>query len=289
MVGLKAEEIQVRQVSNLVGRTKLTYLFHLNSLTLLLYNCFISVSLLATSLDKNATDVNEVLYQCKLDCAMRFKSVDILNFHEKCHDALQTNKIICPECNNADFRNWNTLHTHLWRQHTVDMELYSCGQCKFKTPILSRLLNTHVKIHSEERNFKCTECGKAFKNTKQLKNHRRIHNDVVVIQKCNLCDTLFYSQRHLRNHIRSKHEQMEAFKCEICDGQFSSVKARRTHYLNHMKATKFKCEHCAYTSNDNNAYRRHRMTHNSEGAYKCRFCSFKSIQSTTYKVSNSKF
>ncbi|XP_053674528.1 myeloid zinc finger 1-like [Anopheles nili] len=47
----------------------------------------------------------------------------------------------------------------------------------FKTPILYRLNNTHMKIHSEERNFKCAICGKAFKNNKQLRNHRRWHRE----------------------------------------------------------------------------------------------------------------
>lgn len=47
--------------------------------------------------------------------------------------------------------NWNTLHTHLWREHNIDMELYSCPHCPFKTPILSRLKNTHLKIHSDLR------------------------------------------------------------------------------------------------------------------------------------------
>lgn len=58
--------------------------------------------------------------------------------------------------------NWNTLHTHLWREHNIDMELYSCPHCPFKTPILSRLKNTHLKIHSDLRGIPFFTLGIPF-------------------------------------------------------------------------------------------------------------------------------
>lgn len=36
----------------------------------------------------------------------------------------------------------------------------------------SKLLNNHVKIHGEDRPFLCDTCGKGFKTTKQLRNHK---------------------------------------------------------------------------------------------------------------------
>uniref|UniRef100_A0A182S5Z3 C2H2-type domain-containing protein n=1 Tax=Anopheles maculatus TaxID=74869 RepID=A0A182S5Z3_9DIPT len=118
-------------------------------------------------------------YKCDLiDCGARFRQPDRLEYHRKCHiPGDGSNAIRCPECGSLEFRNWNTLHTHLWREHEIDMELYACHLCSFKTPVLCRLNNTHMKIHSEERNFKCAICGKAFKNNKQLRNHRRWHRE----------------------------------------------------------------------------------------------------------------
>lgn len=234
-----------------------------------------------------STDKGACLFKCSQDCAMRFKSRVTLEFHERCHDPANRDRIICPECNNMTYKIWNTLHTHLWRQHHVDMELYACEMCDFRTPILSRLMNTHMRIHSEERNYKCEMCDKAFKNTKQLKNHRRIHSQVVTINKCDECDVMFYSQRHLTDHKRSQHKQLDAYKCKICDSIFSSIKARETHMLNHKRKTKYKCADCPYKSNDNNAYRRHRKTHDEtiSNRYECRHCDFKSIQSSAYMVS----
>uniref|UniRef100_A0A9I3EGZ8 C2H2-type domain-containing protein n=1 Tax=Anopheles dirus TaxID=7168 RepID=A0A9I3EGZ8_9DIPT len=117
-------------------------------------------------------------YKCDLnECGVRFRQPDRLDYHRRCHVPGEAATIHCPECESQEFRNWNTLHTHLWREHAIDMELYACHLCSFKTPVLCRLNNTHMKIHSEERNFKCAICGKAFKNNKQLRNHRRWHRE----------------------------------------------------------------------------------------------------------------
>lgn len=236
----------------------------------------------------NSKDNSAIKYQCTQNCAMRFSSSKVLSFHEQCHDQSQKNRIICPKCQENDFRNFNTLHTHLWRKHSVDMELYSCDACDFKTPILSRLLNTHMRIHSEERNYKCENCDKAFKNAKQLKNHRALHNEVRVIRKCEQCDKMFFNKKYLRNHVKSVHEMLNEFKCMVCDNIFSSVVACRTHMLNHTNLTKkFQCEKCSYATNDGSGFRRHLKIHEGTKTYECRYCQFRCIQSKQFKVSYS--
>lgn len=37
---------------------------------------------------------------------------------------------------------------------------------------LSNLNNIHIKIHGVEKPFLCDSCGKGFKTTKQLRNHK---------------------------------------------------------------------------------------------------------------------
>ncbi|XP_055688281.1 uncharacterized protein LOC129792894 [Lutzomyia longipalpis] len=220
------------------------------------------------------------------DCAIRFRNLNNLSYHRQCH----TNEkygIICPECKSVDFRNWNTLHTHLWREHQIDMELYSCELCNFKTPVLSRLKNTHVKIHSEERNFKCEVCEKRFKNTKQLKNHRRIHRNVVPdqlqVRKCDYCPATLVTGRQYKKHLRAEHECSSGHTCGVCGKVMNSVSALKIHERKHTESGHFACPECSYTTHDHNAARRHRMKHSKEKQYKCPFCGYKSIQSTTYR------
>lgn len=225
---------------------------------------------------------------------MRFSSESTLEMHQQCHAKDQNCEIVCPKCeinsNKMRHWNWNTLHTHLWREHNIDMELYSCPHCKFKTPILSRLNNTHMKIHSDTRDFKCDICAKAFKNSKQLKNHRRIHSKVSkqpAIHQCKYCGQSFYSSKNLKEHCLTHQNQdaaiVEALKCDICSDTFASKYALRSHYLNHFNGKRFNCCQCNYKSNDHNAYRRHQMLHNKQTQYKCPQCVFQCIQSTNYK------
>lgn len=177
------------------------------------------------------------------------------------------------------------------------MELYSCDMCNFKTPVLSLLENTHKKIHSEEKNFKCDQCEKAFKNSKQLKNHRRLHrisacsistnaiiqNHSEIIHKCQKCGSTYAHAKSLKDHICKE----DNFSCSICGKLISSKSAFKLHLLTHDKNSenlRYKCDNCQYTTNDHNAFRRHRMIHSQNAKYTCKFCDYKCIQSNLYQV-----
>lgn len=255
-------------------------------------------------------------YKCDLvDCGARFKQPETLMYHKKCHvpvaESATPDAIRCPECGLQEFRSWNTLHTHLWREHSVDMELYSCHLCNFKTPVLCRLNNTHMKIHSDEKNFICTICDKAFKNNKQLRNHRRSHRDQPPGQQmrdkqsespgehsrqhsslpvnCVKCGLKFSNQKTLKAHVESRHVGDGGagdgrMKCAICGMVFKTRYLLQSHIAKHSDEKKFKCDHCDYSTNDHNAIRRHKMRHNSGGhMYSCSYCDYTSIQSTTYR------
>lgn len=176
--------------------------------------------------------------KCTVDgCMFRFKSPATLDYHGRCHNGAlgSAQPMICPECRSTQFSNWNCLHTHLWRTHEIDMELYCCQLCSFKTPIYSRLVNTHAKIHSEERNYKCTQCGKGFKNTKQLKNHRRLHRtqglgmakpsssadelllpEAATVHRCEDCSAVFKHRKTLREHLcKQRNEQPQCSVCQV--------------------------------------------------------------------------
>ncbi|XP_058832072.1 uncharacterized protein LOC131690373 [Topomyia yanbarensis] len=257
-------------------------------------------------------------YKCDLvDCGARFRQPDTLVYHKRCHiqpnELANSDGIRCPECGSQEFRNWNTLHTHLWREHSIDMELYSCHLCNFKTPVLCRLNNTHMKIHSDEKNFICAVCDKGFKNNKQLRNHRRSHREQPQIQQakerqeeqrhqickqpsqpvnCVKCGLKFSNPKILKAHVESNHvldgdhcvSGEGRMKCSICGMVFKTRYLLKSHVAKHSDEKKFKCSDCDYSTNDHNAIRRHKMRHNTEGhMYRCSYCDYTSIQSTTYR------
>ncbi|XP_017011326.2 uncharacterized protein [Drosophila takahashii] len=230
-------------------------------------------------------------------CMFRFKSPATLEYHGRCHNgALSSSQpMVCPECKSSNFSNWNCLHTHLWRTHQIDMELYSCQLCSFKTPIYSRLVNTHAKIHSEERNYKCEQCGKGFKNTKQLKNHRRLHRtqglgmgkppsepEVNPMHRCEDCGAAFKQKKTLREHLcKERNEQLE---CPECQRVFGSKSSLRLHLRSHQEQKRFRCDTCDHEASDHNAFRRHLATHKERKRYSCPHCDFRAIQSNAFRI-----
>jgi hypothetical protein len=71
-----------------------------------------------------------VLNRCDIDgCAVRLRSHDKIEYHRRCH---RNEKFLCPECSQETVH-WKSLSTHLWRCHVIDMELFACDQCNYKT------------------------------------------------------------------------------------------------------------------------------------------------------------
>jgi uncharacterized Zn-finger protein len=56
---------------------------------------------------------------------------------------------------------------------------FICGLCG-KTFKLQRLLNRHLKNHSQLKRYLCTFCGKGFNDTFDLKRHTRTHTGLIL-------------------------------------------------------------------------------------------------------------
>ncbi|XP_069676554.1 uncharacterized protein [Periplaneta americana] len=228
----------------------------------------------------------ELGYRCDIDgCAVRLRSHDNIEYHRRCHHG---EKFLCPECSEETIH-WNTLSTHLWRYHVIDMELFSCDQCSYKTNSYSKLMNVHRRIHGDERPFLCDTCGKGFKNPKQMRNHKAIH---VSKQKkkngpsgeCDVCGRSFSNSRMLRIHKDNVHGKLRPHLCNYCGYSASSRSTLKMHMRLHTGEKPFHCDECEYMTADHNSLRRHKMRHSGDKPYKCPHCSYACIQSSTYKA-----
>ncbi|QQP32949.1 Uncharacterized protein FKW44_024149, partial [Caligus rogercresseyi] len=56
----------------------------------------------------------------------------------------------------------------------ADPTKFQCRIC-YKIFPLQRLLNRHMKCHSDTKRYLCTFCGKGFNDTFDLKRHTRTH------------------------------------------------------------------------------------------------------------------
>jgi hypothetical protein len=110
----------------------------------------------------------EIFFTCS-KCPIKFESVEVMKFHEQCHvggndhhpngdlslmelvsgSAIKSTRknsggFVCPvceakasdeddedsNCNVEIFPRWGLCAGHLWREHKIDCELYSCSVCK---------------------------------------------------------------------------------------------------------------------------------------------------------------
>ncbi|NWX92478.1 OVOL2 factor, partial [Nothoprocta pentlandii] len=102
--------------------------------------------------------------------------------------------------------------------------VHSCELCG-KGFRLQRMLNRHVKCHSQVKRHLCTFCGKGFNDTFDLKRHVRTHTGIRPY-KCEVCNKAFTQRCSLESHLKKIHgvQQQYAYKqrrdklyvCEDC-------------------------------------------------------------------------
>ncbi|KAL4230808.1 zinc finger protein [Mactra antiquata] len=118
-----------------------------------------------------------------------------------------------------------------------DSSKFVCKFCK-KEFALQRLLNRHLKCHSDSKRYLCTFCGKGFNDTFDLKRHTRIHTGVKPY-KCPSCDKAFTQRCSLESHTKKVHGMDLPY----------GYKERRTKV--------YVCEDCGHSTSDPEVHFRH--------------------------------
>lgn len=166
---------------------------------------------------------------CKL-CGLHFKDVKSLDHHKLViHDLSKEESDITrfldekklSERNETETSNdgdsfANVNHTsmmgkeHCGLEHTYDIkkssenvQIHFCKICQ-KTFKQKTNLNTHMRVHTDERPYKCEECGSAFHQISHLKDHVKIHSGEKPF-KCSVCLALFVQSSAAKTHIKKHH------------------------------------------------------------------------------------
>ncbi|XP_068612053.1 putative transcription factor Ovo-like 1a [Brachionichthys hirsutus] len=112
-----------------------------------------------------------------------------------------------------------------------------CQICQ-KTFHHQRMLNRHVKCHSETKRHLCSFCGKGFNDTFDLKRHVRTHTGVRPY-KCSLCEKAFTQRCSLESHMKKIHSVTQKY----------AYKERRNKL--------YVCEECGHTSGNQEELLKH--------------------------------
>ncbi|XP_045773486.1 zinc finger protein 883-like [Maniola jurtina] len=230
-------------------------------------------------------DLEEQVYRC-VECSKSYTTEQRLMKHMATHYGNGKSKLDsemleikiegehyeCPECH-VVFEKHRSLASHL-KKHKIKVGLksqgtYYCGYCD-KRFALKTLLRRHMKLHTEDRPFKCTQCSQCYTRQDQLVMHMSKH-DGKKRYVCNLCNKAFTQLCSLKDHKRT-HTGETPFLCSQCGKGFSNNSNLRQHLKRHTGLKPFSCNLCPKSFCTKGQMKSHMDTHTGVHPYKCHQC-----------------
>ncbi|XP_076687339.1 uncharacterized protein LOC143378996 [Andrena cerasifolii] len=184
----------------------------------------------------------EKIYQCP-KCPKKFAFKQKLSFHLKSvHTTLRA--YLCEDCG-ADFKNPASLRHHRIRKHQPVGNKRECPVCHKLVPFYS--LSKHMHTH-KAYTIQCPHCDKMFKNSSTLKQHVRIHED----QRQYRCDTcgVGFNRRdglrlHMRVHEKTDSRGLKECSCQVCGEKFPNHSTLVIHRNRvHKDGRQYTCHIC---------------------------------------------
>ena len=113
------------------------------------------------------------------------------------------------------------------------------------------------RVDCTEKTFFC-DCGKAFKQLRTLKVHKKQHTGLPYV--CKLCGKGCNAPNALRLHM-TLHTGERAFPCEMCDMRFRSKGDKKRHMRTHTGEKPYVCDICNQCFTRCDALNRHIQNH----------------------------
>uniref|UniRef100_UPI00398EC8BD PR domain zinc finger protein 5 isoform X2 n=1 Tax=Pristiophorus japonicus TaxID=55135 RepID=UPI00398EC8BD len=203
----------------------------------------------------------------------------------------------CPQCESS-FRSQDILAEHLQSLHQKPSEEkeFKCRNCGKKFPV-KQALQRHVLQCTENvlpgdtsRSHQCSVCNISFSSESSFEQHKEAcKGDARFVCKADSCGKRFKSKDALKKHKENVHtgNSRRRLMCSVCNKKCSSAATLQEHRKIHEV---FNCQECDKKFISANQLKRHMITHSEKRPYTCEVCSksFKRLdQVTAHKIIHS--
>lgn len=117
------------------------------------------------------------------------------------------------------------------------------------TPLSQNAALQHLFIRKSFRPYKCTLCGKAFREKDKLEQHMRYHSREGCRYTCHQCNKGFLSSTVLEEHLQM-HLEQRSYSCLFCAESYDRLELLKEHVSVHLVNGCFSCPSCKKTFTD---------------------------------------
>ncbi|XP_036393099.1 PR domain zinc finger protein 10 isoform X2 [Megalops cyprinoides] len=130
----------------------------------------------------------------------------------------------------------------------------------------------HLFIRKTFRPFKCSQCGKAFRDKDKLDQHLRYHGrDGSCPLPCHICNKGFLSSAALEDHLQ-QHSEQRTYSCLFCTHSFDRLDLLKEHVGVHLVDGCYCCPSCKKSFTDFIQVKKHVRSFHSEKIFQCTEC-----------------
>ncbi|XP_017081370.2 zinc finger protein 160 [Drosophila eugracilis] len=227
------------------------------------------------SLAQHRSEVHSADNHLCLSCGTSFQSAQALGRHTRsCQPLASTSSCANPSA-------------------AQKKPIYSCDQCSFKSQyesdlVYHRIFHTRSGTIGKNELLQCPLCPKSFKKH-SLRAHLRNHTDEKIFE-CTQCHQKFARRHNLKNHMATMHSKKEdqdkatlakkqvedqpkpKFQCGTCGKILAKKYSLKLHELSHSKTVerRYRChlEDCSYAGLTPESLKTHLISH-AQGRHKC--------------------